>query len=134
VVGVTRVFGRLLADQDARPAVLVMPDANGGDKISLQAQNTPLDELLALPAATVVPRFWLAAGAADGQAVADAETFRAGLLPRQASVPLTLTPDGGHTMTTWRAELPLMLSWMTPRLAQPSDPGSLPRVRVPPPA
>jgi enterochelin esterase-like enzyme len=36
VVGVTRAFGRLLAGQRARPAVLVMPDANGGDKISLQ--------------------------------------------------------------------------------------------------
>jgi len=36
VVGVTRAFGRLLADGHARPAVLVMPDANGGDKISLQ--------------------------------------------------------------------------------------------------
>jgi enterochelin esterase-like enzyme len=212
VVGVTRAFGHLLADKHARPAVLVMPDANGGDKISLQClnqvggpqdltylavdlpgqltrtlrvrrpgpgwgvagyseggycaanmalrfphgygaagvlsgyfapfdnrlsasgppvspfagssslreQNTPLDELRTLSAATAVPRFWLGAGAADGQAVADAETFRAELLPRQGSVPLTLTPGGGHTMTTWRAELPAMLSWMTLRLARPA--------------
>jgi enterochelin esterase-like enzyme len=209
VVGVTRAFGHLLAGKHARPAVLVMPDANGGDKVSLQClnqvrgpqdltylavdlpgqlartlrvrppgpgwgvagysedgycaanmalryphaygaagvlsgyfapfnnrlspsgppvspfggssalreQNTPLDELRALPAATTVPRFWLGAGAADGQAVTDAETFRADLRPRQASVPLTLTPGGGHTMTTWRTELPPMLSWMTLHLA-----------------
>src|SRR5690242_12559258 len=211
VVGVTRAFGRLLGDGRARPAVLVMPDANGGDKISLQCldqaggpqdltylavdlpgqlartlrvrapgtgwgvagyseggfcaanmalrfprrygaagvlsgyfapfgnrlaapgplvspfggsselreRNTPLDEVRALPAGTVIPAFWLGAGAADGEAVADAETFRQVLLPRQGHVPLTLTPGGGHTMTTWRAELPPLLAWMTPRLAQP---------------
>jgi enterochelin esterase-like enzyme len=213
VVGVTRAFGHLLAEKRARDAVLVMPDANGGDKLSLQCldqvggpqdltylavdlpgqlartlrvrrpgpgwgvagyseggfcaanmalrfpgrygaagvlsgyfapsgnrlsasgplvspfggstlrreQNTPLDELRILPAATVIPRFWLGAGAADGQAVADAEAFRQELLPRQVSVPLELTPGGGHTMTTWRAELPSMLSWMTPRLARPQE-------------
>ena len=213
VVGVTRTFGHLLADKRARAAVLVMPDANGGDKLSLQCldqaggpqdltylavdlpgqlartlrvrrpgpgwgvagyseggfcsanmalrfpgrygaagvlsgyfapfgnrlsasgplvspfgdsisrreQNTPSDELQALPAATAIPRFWLGAGAADGQAVADAEAFRQELLPRQANVPLELTPGGGHTMTTWRAESPLMLSWMTPRLARPQE-------------
>jgi enterochelin esterase-like enzyme len=215
VVGVTRAFGHLLAVRHARPAVLVMPDANGGDRISLQCldqvggpqdltylavdlpgqlartlrvrppgpgwgvagyseggfcaanmalrfprrygaagvlsgyfapfdnrlaasgpaispfggsielreRNTPLDELRALPAAAIIPRFWLGAGAADGEAVADAETFRQVLLPRQGTVPLTLTPGGGHTMTTWRAELPPLLAWMTPRLAQP-PPGS----------
>jgi len=37
-------------------------------------------------------------------------------------VPLTLTPGGGHTMTTWRAELPPLLSWMTLRLARPAPP------------
>ena len=213
VVGVTRAFGHLLADKRAQAAVLVMPDANGGGKISLQCldqvggpqdltylavdlpgqlartlrvrrpgpgwgvagyseggfcaanmalrfpgrfgaagvlsgyfapfgnrlsasgppvspfgdstlrreQNTPLDELRMLPAATIIPRFWLGAGAADGQAVADAEAFRQELLPRQVNVPLELTPGGGHTMTTWRAELPSMLSWMTPRLARPQE-------------
>jgi enterochelin esterase-like enzyme len=215
VVGVTRAFGHLLAVRHARPAVLVMPDANGGDKISLQCldqvggpqdltylavdlpgqlartlrvrppgpgwgvagyseggfcaanmalrfprrygaagvlsgyfapygnrlaasgpvvspfggstelreRNTPLDELRTLPAGAVIPRFWLGAGAADGEAVADAENFRQVLLPRQGTVPLALTPGGGHTMTTWRAELPPLLAWMTPRLAQP-PPGS----------
>jgi len=211
VVGVTRAFAHLLAVRQARPAVLVMPDANGGDRISLQCldqaagpqdltylavdlpgqlartlrvrapgpgwgvagyseggfcaanmalrfprrygaagvlsgyfapfdnrlapsgplvspfggsselrrRNTPLDEVPALPAGTVIPAFWLGAGAADGEAVADAETFRQVLLPRQGRVPLMLTPGGGHTMATWRAELPPLLVWMTPRLAQP---------------
>src|SRR5690349_8565463 len=210
VVGVTRAFDRLLADRLAQPAVLVMPDANGGDRISLQClnqvggpqdltylavdlpaqiarmlrvsrpgrawavagyseggfcaanmalryphrygfagvlsgyftpldnqlagtgrlvspfagdarlqqQNTPLDELPNLPAATAIPGFWLGAGAADGQDVASAERFWQELRPRQPEAPLTLTPGSGHTMTTWRAQVPSMLSWMTPRLAQ----------------
>ncbi|HTQ88012.1 MAG TPA: alpha/beta hydrolase-fold protein [Streptosporangiaceae bacterium] len=210
VVGVTHAFDRLLAAKHAQPAVLVMPDANGGDRISLQClnqaggpqdltylavdlperiahllrvsqpgrawavagyseggfcaanmalhyphrfgfagvlsgyfapldnqptgsgllvspfggdnrlreQNTPLVELLNLPAATAVPRFWLGAGAADGQDVTCVEQFWRELRPRQPDAPLTLTPGSGHTMTTWRAQVPSMLSWMTPRLAQ----------------
>jgi len=214
VVGVTRAFDRLLADKLAQPAVLVMPDANGGDRISLQClnqvggpqdltylavdlpaqvartlrvarpgpawavagyseggfcaanmalryprrygfagvlsgyfapldnqlagsgrpvspfggddrlreENTPLDELPNLPAATVIPRFWLAAGAADGQDVLSAERFWQELRPRQPDAPLTLTPGSGHTMTTWRAQIPSMLTWMTPRLARAARP------------
>jgi enterochelin esterase-like enzyme len=214
VVGVTHAFGRLLADKRAQPAVLVMPDANGGDRISLQClnqaggpqdltylavdlpaqiahmlrvsrpgpawavagyseggfcaanmalryprrygfagvlsgyftpldnqlagtsrpvspfggddrlrdENTPLDELPNLPAATVIPGFWVAAGAADGQDVLGAERFWQELRPRQPDAPLTLTPGGGHTMTTWRAQIPSMLTWMTPRLARAARP------------
>ena len=214
VVGVTRAFDRLLADKLARPAVLVMPDANGGARISLQClnqvggpqdltylavdvptqvtrmlrvsrpgrawgvagyseggfcaanmalryphrygfsgvlsgyfapldnqlagtgrpvspfagddrvreQNTPLDELASLPAATVIPRFWLAAGGADSQDVANAEGFWKELRPRQPEAPLTLTRGSGHTMTTWRAQVPSMLAWMTPRLARAARP------------
>jgi enterochelin esterase-like enzyme len=210
VVGVTHTFDRLLAGKLAQPAVLVMPDANGGDRISLQClnqvggpqdltylavdlpgqiarllrvsrpgrawgvagyseggfcaanmalryphrygfagvlsgyfapldnqsagpglpvspfggddrlreENTPIDELLNLPAATVIPRFWLGAGAADSQDVAGAESFWQELRPRQPDAPLTLTPGSGHTMTTWRAQVPSMLSWMTPRLGR----------------
>jgi len=210
VVGVTHAFDRLLAAKRAQPAVLVMPDANGGDRISLQClnqvggpqdltylavdlpaqiahllrvappgrawgvagyseggfcatnmalrypqrygsagvlsgyfapldnqpagsgvmvspfggddrlreQNTPSDELLNLPAATFLPRFWLGAGAADSQDVASAESFWQELRQWQPDAPLMLTPGSGHTMTTWRAQVPSMLSWMTPRLAQ----------------
>jgi len=210
VVGVTHAFDSLLAEKHAQPAVLVMPDANGGDRISLQClnqvggpqdltylavdlpnqlartlrvlrpgsawgvagyseggfcaanmalryphrygfagvlsgyfqpsdnqlaessrpvspfggsstlqeDNTPLDEIQKLPAAAVIPRFWLATGAGDRQDVADTELFWRQLQPRQPDVPLTLTPGGGHTMTTWRAEVPSMLTWMTPGLAR----------------
>jgi enterochelin esterase-like enzyme len=209
-VGVTHAFGHLLAEKRARPAVLLMPDANGGPgislqclnqaggpqdltylavdlpaqitaslrvlppgrawgvagyseggfcaanmalryprrygsagvlsgyfepsgnrlartghpvspfggSISLQEQNTPLDELQMLPARAVIPPFWLGAGADDTQAVADTERFRRELQPRQSDIPLTLTPGGGHTMTTWRAQIPPMLTWMTSRLAR----------------
>jgi enterochelin esterase-like enzyme len=209
VLGVTRDFDRLLAAKRAQPAVLVMPDANGGLTISLQClnqvggpqdltylavdlpgeiarqlrvappgrawgvagyseggfcaanmalryphrygfagvlsgyfvpldnqlagsgrpispfggddrlreQNTPFDELLNLPATTVVPRFWLGAGSADRQCVADAERFVQELRSRQPDAPLTLNPGTGHSVNTWRALDPPMLSWATPRLA-----------------
>jgi enterochelin esterase-like enzyme len=209
VAGATQAFGRLLQDKAARPAVLVMPDANGALGISLQClnqaggaqdltylavdlpnqithilrvlrpgagwgvagyseggfcaanmalryphrygfagvlsgyftpannqladgrqvspfggngtlreQNTPLDEIRVLPPAAVIPRFWLAAGAADGPDVASAEAFQQDLRLRQQDVMLTLTPGGGHSFTTWRAEIPSMLTWMTKGLAR----------------
>ncbi len=210
VVGVTTTFDQLMARKQAQPAVLVMPDANGGERISLQClnqvrgpqdltylgvevpnriahllrveppgpawgvagyseggfcaanmglrlrhrygfagvlsgyfrpsrnqlghpprqvspfgrstalreENTPLDALLTLPADAVIPRFWLGAGADDAQDVASAETFWRELVNRQPQVPLVITPGGGHNMVTWRAEVPLMLRWMTPQLAR----------------
>jgi hypothetical protein len=57
-------------------------------------------------------------GAGDGQDVASTEQFRDELLPRQPDVPLTLTKGCGHTMTTWRAEIPSLLAWMTRGPAQ----------------
>jgi len=208
VVGVTDTFNRLLADNAAQPAVLVMPDANGGQQISLQClnqaggaqdltylavdlptqiagslrvlppgpgwglagyseggfctanmalryphrygfagvlsgyftpddnelasrlvnpfggntrlreQNTPRDEIQKLPVSAVIPRFWLGAGAADRQDVAGTEAFWQELRQRGDNAPLTLTPGGRHTMTTWRAQLPPMLTWMTQGLAR----------------
>jgi hypothetical protein len=50
--------------------------------------------------------------------VASVQAFWRELAPRQPQVPLVLTRDGGHDMLTWRAEVPLMLRWMTPLLAQ----------------
>jgi enterochelin esterase-like enzyme len=210
VIGVTRTFEQLLAAKQAQPAVLLMPDANGGRRVSLQclnqvggpqdltylaedlpakishtfhlarpgpawgvagyseggfcaanmalqyphsygfagvlsgyfepmsnklagsdrlvspfggdirlrALNTPLTELGRLPAA-LTPRFWLAAGTADRQDVANARRFWQELPPaQQRDVPLTLTPGTGHTMITWRAELPSMLTWMSRGLGQ----------------
>jgi enterochelin esterase-like enzyme len=101
----------------------------GGDD-RLRDENTPLDEL---PAAAVIPRFWLGAGAADGQDVLIAERFWQELRPRQPDAPLTLTPGSGHTMTTWRAQIPSMLTWMT--RAWPAPPSRSPprgRGRTPP--
>jgi enterochelin esterase-like enzyme len=208
VVGVTDTFNRLLADNAAQPAVLVMPDANGGQQVSLQClnqvggpqdltylavdlptqiagslrvlppgpgwglagyseggfctanmalryphrygfagvlsgyftpddnelasrlvnpfggntrlreQNTPRDEIQKLPVSAVIPRFWLGAGAADRQDVAGTEAFWQELRQRGDNAPLTLTPGGRHTMTTWRAQLPPMLTWMTQGLAR----------------
>jgi enterochelin esterase-like enzyme len=224
VLGVTHTFDTLLEDKAAQPAVLVMPDANGGRTISLQClnqadgpqdltylavdmptqiarilrvqppgsawgvagyseggfcaanmalrypdrygfagvlsgyfepsdneladpsrlvspfngdirlaeQNTPLDEIQDLPAAAVIPRFWLASGAADQQGVTDTEGFWRELRVRQPDVPLTLTPGAGHTLAAWRAEVPSMLTWMTSGLARAAheqaaaDPGQTP--------
>jgi len=226
VVGVTRAYRQLLAERLARPAVLVMPDANGGRQISLQClnqaggaqdltylavdlpdqiartlrvlrpgpgwgvagyseggfcaanmalryphrygfagvlsgyfqpldnqlagperlvspfggnsrlreQNTPLDEIQRLPATAVIPRFWLGAGASDGQDVASAERFWLELRPRQPDVPLMLTHGSGHSMVTWRAEVPSMLRWMTPGLARAAGPARARPERAAPPA
>ncbi len=50
--------------------------------------------------------------------MANAEIFWRELVNRQPQVPLVITPGGGHNMVTWRAEVPLMLRWMTPLLAR----------------
>ena len=88
----------------------------GGNR-KLARENTPLDEVHKLKLGTRVPQFWLGAGTANKSDVANAEVFWQELSLRQASVPLILT-KGGHDMTTWRAEVPAMLAWMTPRLGQ----------------
>ena len=102
-------------NQLAGPVRLVSPF--GGNR-GLQEENTPLEEVRTLPAGVVIPRFWLGAGADDRQDVADAEVFWQELQLRQPGVPLTLTAGGGHTMTTWRAQVPSVLTWMTSGLAR----------------
>jgi enterochelin esterase-like enzyme len=210
VLGVTDTLTRLMDERLARPVVLVMPDANGGEKVSLQClnqvggphdltylavdlpiqivhvlrvrqpgsawgvagyseggfcaanmalrfrsrygfagvlsgyfrpfdnqlthpirrvspfggnrrlrqENTPLDEIQRLPVGAAIPRFWLGAGTGDRLDLANAELFWQDLRLRHADVPLALTPGGGHTMATWRAEVPPMLTWMTQGLAR----------------
>jgi enterochelin esterase-like enzyme len=102
-------------NQLAHPIRQVSPF--GGNRV-LQRENTPLDEVRALPPGTIMPQFWLGAGADSKLDVADAEIFRQELQLRQADVPLTLTPGGGHTMMTWRAEVAPMFRWMTQGLAR----------------
>ena len=113
--GVLSGYFKPFDNQLADPARLVSPF---GGNLRLEEENTPLEEVQMLPAGVVIPRFWLGAGAADRQDVADAEVFWQELRLRQGNVPLTLTAGGGHTMTTWRAQVPSMLTWMTPGLAR----------------
>jgi enterochelin esterase-like enzyme len=113
--GVLSGYFKPFNNQLAHPIRQVNPF--GGNRL-LQEQNTPLDEIQTLPAGSDIPQFWLGAGQSNRLDVLNAEIFRQELQLRQADVPLTLTTGGGHTMTTWRAEVPSMLKWMTHGLAQ----------------
>ncbi|HUD76449.1 MAG TPA: alpha/beta hydrolase-fold protein [Streptosporangiaceae bacterium] len=84
-----------------------------GKNALLRRENTPLDEVRALAPGATLPQFWLGAGKADRLDTANAEYFWQELQLHQANVPLVLTPGGGHTMSTWHAEVPPMLAWMT---------------------
>ena len=89
----------------------------------LRLLNTPLDRIRALPVSASIPRFWLGAGSLDTLDVRGARMFQRLLVARQPGVQLRLAPGGGHTMTTWRALIPPMLEWMTPRLARAASAG-----------
>jgi len=102
-------------NQLANPARLVSPF---GRNLALRLENTPLYEVRALPAGAVIPQFWLGAGKDDKADVTNADYFWQELQLHQAQVPLVLTAGGLHTMTTWRAEVPPMLVWMTTNLAK----------------
>jgi enterochelin esterase-like enzyme len=97
-------------NQLANPARMVSPFGNNA---KLRAENTPVDEVRALAPGAVLPQFWLGAGKGDNLDVANATYFAQELQLHQAGVPLVLTPGSGHTMATWHAEVPPMLSWMT---------------------
>jgi enterochelin esterase-like enzyme len=85
-------------------------------------QNTPMEVLPLLPASTFVPQFWLGAGSGDAQDIAATRSFQQLLLRRQPGVPVVLAPGGGHTMFTWRALVPSLLEWITPRLTAAARP------------
>jgi enterochelin esterase-like enzyme len=88
-----------------------------GTDSALQLQNTPIDEVRSVAAGARLPLFWLGAGAGDKADVANAEYFAQELQLHEANVPLILTAGGGHTMGTWHAEVPPMLTWMSKGLA-----------------
>jgi enterochelin esterase-like enzyme len=88
-----------------------------GGSSKLRMENTPTDEVRALAAGAHMPMFWLGAGQGDPADVSNAEYFAQLLQLHQASVPVDLSPGGGHTMGTWHAEVPQMLIWMTKGLA-----------------
>jgi enterochelin esterase-like enzyme len=91
----------------------ISPFGDGRNSKALRAANTPIDEVRNVAAGAVLPQFWLGAGTGNKLDVANAEYFAQELQLHEADVPVTLTPDGGHTMKTWHAEVPPMLEWMT---------------------
>jgi enterochelin esterase-like enzyme len=84
----------------------------------LRKMNTPLDRMATLSLAVKIPKFWLGAGSSDHRDVNAAQAFQQVVLTRQPNVVLDIEPGGSHTMATWRALVPPLLEWMTPRLTQ----------------
>jgi len=91
-------------------------DPFGGNN-TLRVENTPLDEVRALAAGARLPLFWLGAGAGSKADVGNAQYFAQLLQLHEAYVPIVITPGGGHTMGSWHAQVPSMLTWMTQGLA-----------------
>ena len=86
--------------------------------IALRKKNTPLARVTALPLAIKIPKFWLGVGSYAHRDVASAQAFQRQVLTRQPNVVLDIERGGSHTMRTWRALVPPLLEWMTPRLTQ----------------
>jgi enterochelin esterase-like enzyme len=84
----------------------------------LRQENTPLNRVATLPLAVRIPKFWLGVGSYDHRDVDAAQAFQRQVLTRQPNVVLDIEQGGSHTMTTWRALVPPLLEWMTPKLAQ----------------
>jgi enterochelin esterase-like enzyme len=82
----------------------------------LLKKNSPDVYITQLPAGTLIPQFFLAAGADDAQDVQTAESFRQQVQLYQANVPLVLVPNATHNATAWRGALRPLFSWMTPQL------------------
>jgi enterochelin esterase-like enzyme len=90
--------------------------AYGHDQV-LRREDTPQDLVTSLPAGARVPQFWLGAGAGSRLDSGNARVFAQLLQVRQGAVQVHLVKGGQHTMYTWRALVPSLLAWMTPRLA-----------------
>jgi enterochelin esterase-like enzyme len=84
---------------------------------ALRLKNTPNEYITKMSPGTIIPRFFLAAGADDAQDVQAAASFRQELQLYQAQVPLYLVPNSSHDANAWRGAERPMLSWMTPQLA-----------------
>jgi len=91
-------------------------DPFGGNN-TLRVQNTPIDAVQAVAPGARLPLFWLGAGQGSRADVANASYFAQLLQLHEADVPLVVVPGGGHTMGSWQAQVPSMLSWMTQGLA-----------------
>lgn len=99
------------------PARTVSPFGTGAQAAALRAQNTPINEIRTVAPGARLPLFWLGAGLGSKADVNNVEYFAQELQLHEANVPLVLTPGGGHTMGTWHAQVPPMLTWMTRGLA-----------------
>jgi len=108
-----------LDDRLGHPSRLVDPFRRS---LRLRRLNTPLRQVAALPFSVMIPQFWLGAGSSDRADVTAARNFQRLLLPRQPDVTLDLVPGGAHSMPTWRALVPPLLSWLTGRLAAADHP------------
>ena len=107
-------YFRPFKDRLGNPSRLIDPFARNQ---RLRARNTPMERIKALSLAVQIPKFWLGAGSYDHLDVAAAQAFQRLLLTRQPNVVLDLEHGGAHTMATWRALVPPLLEWMTPKLA-----------------
>jgi enterochelin esterase-like enzyme len=85
---------------------------------ALEARNTPDEYITKMPPGTLIPQFFLAAGADDAQDVQAAAGFRQEVQLYQANVPLDLVPKSSHDANAWRGAEHPMLHWMTPLLAK----------------
>jgi enterochelin esterase-like enzyme len=113
--GVLSGYFAPLDNQLGHPPKLVDPF---GGNARLRRANTPDHLVDSLPGGTRIAQFWLGAGSGDRADLRSAEFFQQLLQIRQPQVTLKIVPGGGHTMITWRALIPPMLEWMTPRLAR----------------
>lgn len=84
----------------------------------LRMQNSPEIVLQHMPAGIQIPQFWIGAARASRADVVSALSFVALLRKENPGTPLTITPQGAHNAVAWRSMIPLMLEWMTPRLAE----------------
>ena len=108
-------YFRPFNDRIGNPPRMVRPF---GHNVRLRQKNTPVYQMRTLALSVHLPKFWLGVGSYDHSDVAAAEAFQQLLLARQPNVPLTVERGGSHNMATWRALIPPLLEWMTPRLAQ----------------
>jgi enterochelin esterase-like enzyme len=102
-------------DRLGNPSRIVNPFRGS---VKLRRMNTPLDRVTGISLAVTIPQFWLGAGSSNHHDVNAARSFQQGVLTRQPDVVLDIERGGTHTMATWRALVPPLLEWMTPRLEQ----------------
>ncbi len=112
--GVLSGYFQPAQNQLAGPSRRVSPF---GGSTALKRENTPDDLVNSLPVGVPVPQFWLGVGGNDRADIRNAEVFEQLLQIRQPGVTLREVPGGRHTMFTWRALMPALLEWMTPRIA-----------------